>query len=221
MQAFPLYLSQAASQQAAKDNPYWPNTSAEDRARDVAAKLPLPHVSGAVWRLTEHDLECLATGAGILGCGGGGDPNNGRLRAVKMLKEGKEIKVVNPCRVDASTMGLVCGVAFMGAPVILQEKLVGEEEVLLAITRVRQVLASGVSEGEEGRERTGGEGKVRITENTCRYSETSFPIYLANEEDLKRVPMDNIPLVILLLKELLSYLMFMPPVSADIWSDVL
>lgn len=166
----------------------------------MAAKLPLPQVSGAIWSLTEHDVECLATGAGIMGCGGGGDPNNSRLRAVKMLKEGKEIKVVNPCRVDAATLGLVCGVAFMGAPVILEEKLVGGEEVLLALTRVRQALASGVCEGGRGEEKEtgddGGERNVRITEKTCHYPGTKpFPTYLANEEDLKKISIDNVPLV--------------------------
>ncbi len=43
-------------------------------------------------------MECLAAGASILGCGGGGDPDSGRLRALKLLKEGKEIKILNPCR---------------------------------------------------------------------------------------------------------------------------
>lgn len=82
----------------AKDNPFWPNSSAEDRDKDVAANLPLPQVKGAEWTLSVHDIECLATGACILGCGGGGDPNSGRLRATMMLKEGKEIKIVNPYR---------------------------------------------------------------------------------------------------------------------------
>lgn len=160
----------------------------------MAANLPLPQVVEGVWSLSEHDVECLATGAGILGCGGGGDPNNGRVRAIKMLREGKEIKVMNPCRVDPAEMGLVCCVAFMGAPVILEEKLVGGEETLLALTRLRQVLASGLcQEGERG-----GEGgcNVRVTEKTCQYSEDiSFTMSLACEEDLKKVSLDNLPLV--------------------------
>lgn len=83
----------------ALDNPFWPNSSAEERAKDEAANLPLPQISdGGEWVLSEHDVECLAIGAGILGCGGGGDPNNGMLRALKMVREGKAVKILNPCR---------------------------------------------------------------------------------------------------------------------------
>ena len=50
------------------------------------------------WELSEKDVECLAIGAGILGCGGGGDPPGGRLRALQQLNKGKKIKILNPCR---------------------------------------------------------------------------------------------------------------------------
>ncbi len=50
------------------------------------------------WLLMPNDVECLAVGAGILGCGGGGDPNIGRVMALRLLREDKEIRVVNPCR---------------------------------------------------------------------------------------------------------------------------
>ena len=85
--------------QLAKDNPFWPNGSAEDRAKDEAAGLSAPLVTeGGEWELSEHDVECLAIGAGILGCGGGGDPHGGRLRALRKLQTGKKIKIINPCR---------------------------------------------------------------------------------------------------------------------------
>lgn len=51
-----------------------------------------------MWRLNEGDIECIATGAGILGCGGGGNPYLAKILAQNLLKEGKEIKVVNPKR---------------------------------------------------------------------------------------------------------------------------
>ena len=57
----------------------------------------IPDSSGE-WVLTVHDIECLCTGAGILGCGGGGSPYLGGLLAKKEISEGKEIKVVNPFR---------------------------------------------------------------------------------------------------------------------------
>ena len=54
--------------------------------------------SSGEWVLTAHDVECLCTGAGILGCGGGGSPFIGGLLAKKEISEGNEIKVVNPFR---------------------------------------------------------------------------------------------------------------------------
>lgn len=87
-------------EQLSKDNPFWPNSSAEDKALDEVAGLPPARVTegGGEWELSEKDVECLAIGAGILGCGGGGDPHAGRLRALQQLDKGKKIKIINPCR---------------------------------------------------------------------------------------------------------------------------
>jgi DUF917 family protein len=41
--------------------------------------------SGA-WLLHEPDLHLIATGAGILGCGGGGSPGRALLKALMQLK---------------------------------------------------------------------------------------------------------------------------------------
>lgn len=155
----------------------------------MAAQLPLPQVSGGVWQLSQHDVECLALGAGILGCGGGGDPHLGMLQAMRLLREGREIRVVNPCSVEASEMGLVCGVGYIGAPLVAEEKLVGEGEVLLALTRLRQALAGGVGTG-------GSEGEVRTTEKKYEYPGTTpFPVELADEDDLKKISLEDVPLV--------------------------
>ena len=55
-----------------------------------------PACPTGVW--SEHDLECLIAGVGILSSGGGGDPKFGRDRAMLALKEGKKFEIVNPCR---------------------------------------------------------------------------------------------------------------------------
>jgi len=96
---------QVIKAQIAQDRPYWPYSSSEERKKDEKANLPLPEVvasadgCGSVeWKLNELDVECLALGAGILGCGGGGDPNLGRIMAINLLKEGKQVKILNPCR---------------------------------------------------------------------------------------------------------------------------
>ena len=48
----------------------------------------------------------MAVGAGLLGCGGGGDPNVGRLMALQLLASGKTITVVNPLRYISSNFAL-------------------------------------------------------------------------------------------------------------------
>lgn len=50
------------------------------------------------WILSPLDIECISIGAGILGCGGGGDPNVGRVIALRLQEQGKEIKIQNPWR---------------------------------------------------------------------------------------------------------------------------
>ena len=50
------------------------------------------------WILNSLDVECISVGAGILGCGGGGDPNLGRIMASEMMNDGKQIRVVDPLK---------------------------------------------------------------------------------------------------------------------------
>lgn len=81
----------------------------------------------------------------------------------------------------------------MGAPVILIEKLVGGNETMLAYQRLQQLMASGVMNGGEGKK---GTSLVKVSEKKCDYFDgTSFPICLADPDDLKKVSLDNIPLV--------------------------
>lgn len=61
------------------------------------AELNVDRSSGE-WLLNEYDVNCIATGAGILGCGGGGDPYLGRLSAILALRSGKELRIIHPDR---------------------------------------------------------------------------------------------------------------------------
>ena len=69
-------------------------------AESVAATVAPPRVKAesGEWVLSAWDVECIAVGAGVLGCGGGGSPTLGRLRLLKLLEEGKVIKVIHPER---------------------------------------------------------------------------------------------------------------------------
>jgi hypothetical protein len=84
-------------------------------------------------------------------------------------------------------MGLVCCVAFMGAPVVILEKLVGGNESVLALRRLQQALASGVCEGDG----KSSNPQVRVEEKIC----AGTTAYVANSEDLNSVSLDNLPLV--------------------------
>ena len=68
---------------------------AEDE--DEGMRFSNPHLDpSGDWILNKFDIECIAIGAGIMGCGGGGSPYIGRLRALELLKKGKEIRVIHP-----------------------------------------------------------------------------------------------------------------------------
>ncbi len=64
----------------------------------VQAPPPAVDPVSGLWTLSEHDVECVAIGAGILGCGGGGNPYLGKMWTVGKLKEGKRIRVITPER---------------------------------------------------------------------------------------------------------------------------
>ena len=47
------------------------------------------------WILSEYDIECIAIGAGILGCGGGGNPYIVKLAALEQIRSGKKMRVIS------------------------------------------------------------------------------------------------------------------------------
>lgn len=46
-----------------------------------------PYIDPATgdWILNEFDIECITVGVGIMGCGGGGSPYLGKLKALEQL----------------------------------------------------------------------------------------------------------------------------------------
>jgi DUF917 family protein len=67
------------------------------------------------------DLMDLATGAGFLGTGGGGDPYLGRLMLRQVLEEGCDLKIIE--LEDLPDDALVVASACMGAPTVMVEKI--------------------------------------------------------------------------------------------------
>ena len=108
------------------------------------------------WVLSESDIECIGIGAGILGCGGGGDPHLGKLMGKLAVGEGKTIRIITPENVkrkiesNTANQGKQCigiPIAMMGAPLIMKEKLVSRETVK-AIKCLHNLYDNGYCNGQ-------------------------------------------------------------------------
>lgn len=72
------------------------------------------------------EIEDIALGASLLGAGGGGDPYVGKLVAIGAVRECGPVTLLDPEEVPDDA--LVMPIAMMGAPTILGEKTIGENE---------------------------------------------------------------------------------------------
>jgi len=89
-----------------------------------------------------EDLDWLATGAGILGTGGGGDPRLGRLRLETIFENGDypdHVEIISP--EELSPDATVASVGGMGAPTISREKFPKGDEDLKSLRAIE--TASG------------------------------------------------------------------------------
>ncbi|WP_298852626.1 DUF917 domain-containing protein [uncultured Ruegeria sp.] len=73
------------------------------------------------WTLTESDIERIAIGTGILGTGGGGNSYLAKLMAREKLRQGHEIKIIQPD--DLPDDAIVLAVGAIGAPTVGLEKI--------------------------------------------------------------------------------------------------
>ena len=72
--------------------------------------------------LSADDIEALAVGAWILGTGGGGSPYHGLLNMRRLYGEGVRVRLVDPQALGDDDD--VAVVSTMGAPLVMQERLV-------------------------------------------------------------------------------------------------
>ena len=77
-------------------------------------------------KLTISDIEDIASGASLLGAGGGGDPYIGKLVAMGAINECGPVTLLDPEEVPDDA--LVVPFAMMGAPTVLCEKVIGGNE---------------------------------------------------------------------------------------------
>jgi len=84
-----------------------------------------PSVKKGEWFLSEIDLEWIAAGCYILGCGGGGSPTHDFLALREMVRRGETIRVIDLASVSADdVVGWGGGI---GSPEVSAERLMGEE----------------------------------------------------------------------------------------------
>ena len=72
------------------------------------------------------EIEDIATGAALLGAGGGGDPYIGKLIAIGAIQECGPVTLIDPDEVPNDA--LIVPIAMMGAPTVLGEKAIGGTE---------------------------------------------------------------------------------------------
>lgn len=84
------------------------------------------------------DIDDIATGAAILGCGGGGDPTIGALMTRQALKATAPVKLVPAEAVPDDALVVV--IAGIGAPPVLTEKIPNGSESELALRALERHL---------------------------------------------------------------------------------
>lgn len=77
------------------------------------------------------DIDDIAAGAAVLGCGGGGDPYVGALMTRQALEGTAPVKLVSPAEVADDALVVV--IAGIGAPPVLTEKIPNGSESELAL----------------------------------------------------------------------------------------
>jgi len=86
-----------------------------------------------------EELVPLATGAWILGAGGGGDPYHALLNLQLLYGEGRVVHLVDPLDLDDDA--LVAVVSTMGAPLVGEERLTDPTMAALAVRMMEEHLA--------------------------------------------------------------------------------
>jgi DUF917 family protein len=87
------------------------------------------------------ELEPLATGAWILGAGGGGDPYHAFLNLRRLYADGRTVSLMDPEDLDDDA--LVAVVSTMGAPLVSEERLTDPETAALAVRQMEEHLGRG------------------------------------------------------------------------------
>jgi DUF917 family protein len=89
-------------------------------------------------QITTKNVDDFATGATVLGTGGGGDPYIGKLMAEQAIEEHGPVELLDPT--DVPDDALVVPSAMLGAPTVMVEKLPKGDEPLAAFEALERYL---------------------------------------------------------------------------------
>lgn len=92
--------------------------------------------------ITTANIDDFATGATVLGAGGGGDPYVGKLMAEQAIEEHGPVELIDPR--DVPEDALVASSAMLGAPTVMVEKLPRGTESLAAFEELESLLGQDV-----------------------------------------------------------------------------
>ncbi|KAF5003329.1 hypothetical protein FDECE_10114 [Fusarium decemcellulare] len=103
-----------------------------------------PKISNNRWTLSQLDLDFIAEGCAILGCGGGGDVYASHLSAKKLFSAGGSVELISPH--DLPDEGFIPAVAVMGSPSTFSERLPSGEELKNSINAVLRSQGLSISD---------------------------------------------------------------------------
>lgn len=90
------------------------------------------------WIFTENDVDDLADGCALLGSGGGGESHSFRVALRAMLTARGPVEVLDPSSLAADALAV--NVGFVGAPIVMTEKLFCESTVVSALEAMSRRL---------------------------------------------------------------------------------
>ncbi|MHA6260316.1 DUF917 domain-containing protein [Sporosarcina sp. CAU 1771] len=85
-----------------------------------------------------EEIENIATGAAVLGTGGGGDPYIGKMMAIEAIKKYGKVKLITMDELKDDD--LVVPVSSIGAPTVGIEKIASEHELTAALEMLEKIL---------------------------------------------------------------------------------
>ncbi|KAG1877100.1 hydantoinase [Suillus tomentosus] len=115
-----------------------------------------PRIEKREWLLSEVDLEWIADGCYVLGCGGGGSPLHTFLELRELVRSGETVRVVDFSSLTSNT--LVGWGGGMGSPEVSSERLLGNESI------VKPEALCGIEIG-------GGNGMINMILGSTKYTD--------------------------------------------------